>query len=93
MLRLMPCDTTTDGDEIQMVVLTQGIIANTRPEQLEGGVTIGGIISPTGFGEGYSASDRYRIDGKPMFVGRTRTTNDPETIPMAPFPGREQDDS
>lgn len=84
--------TTTDGDEIQMVVLTNGIIANTRPEQQETGITIAGIVSPTGFGEGYAASDRYRINGKPMFVGRTRVVPDPETVPMAPFPGREDDD-
>ncbi|HUW59285.1 MAG TPA: hypothetical protein VMZ92_21810, partial [Planctomycetota bacterium] len=83
-------DTTTDGDEIQMVLLTNGIIANTRAEQQQNGITIGGIISPTGFGEGTAASDRYRIDGKPMFVGRTRVIPDPETVPMAPFPGRDE---
>lgn len=83
-------DTTTDGDEIQMVLLTQGIIANTRSQQEETGITIGGIISPTGFGEGTAASDRYRVDGKPMFVGRTRVTPDPETVPMAPYPGRDE---
>lgn len=83
-------DVTTDGDEIQMVILTEGTIANTRPFQQQTGISIGGIISPTGFGEGYAASDRYRINGKPMFVGRTRTTPDPETVPMAPFPGRDQ---
>jgi hypothetical protein len=82
--------TTTDGDEIQMVLLTNGIIANTRPEQQELGITIAGIISPTGFGDGYAASDRYRLNGKPMFVGRTRVTPNPETVPMAPYPGREQ---
>ena len=85
-------DITTDGDEIQMVILTQGVIGNERPSQKDTGITIGGIISPTGFGEGYAASDRYRINGKPMFVGRTRTTDDPETVPMAPFPGRNQTD-
>jgi hypothetical protein len=85
-------DTTTDGDEIQMVILTEGIIGNRRSGQQENGITIGGIISPTGFGEGYAASDRYRVNGKPMFVGRTRVTNDPETVPMAPYPGRQQTD-
>jgi len=86
-------DTTTDGDEIQMVLLTQGIIGDERQAQEDTGITIGGIISPTGFGEGYAAADRYRIDGKPMFVGRTRVVPDPETIPMAPFPGRDQSDA
>jgi hypothetical protein len=83
-------DTTTDGDEIQMVLLTLGIIGEERPMQQQSGITIGGIISPTGFGEGYAASDRYRINGKPMFVGRTRVVPDPETVPMAPFPGRDE---
>ena len=83
-------DVTTDGDEIQMLILTQGIIGDERQGQQENGITIGGIVSPTGFGEGYSATDRYRINGKPMFVGRTRVTNDPATVPMAPFPGRDQ---
>ena len=85
-------EVTTDGDEIQMMVLTQGIISNKRQSQQENGITVGGIISPTGFGEGYAAADRYRINGKPMYMGRTRVTNDPETIPMAPFPGRDDSD-
>ena len=85
-------DVTTDGDEIQMVILTQGIIGEERPSQQENGITIGGVVSPTGFGEGYAASDRYRINGKPMFVGRTRVTNDPGTVPMAPYPGRGADE-
>ena len=83
-------DTTTDGDEIQMVLLTLGVIGEERPEQRQNGLTIGGIISPTGFGEGYAASDRYRINGKPMYMGRTRVVRDPETVPMAPFPGRNE---
>jgi hypothetical protein len=82
-------DVTTNGDEIQMVILTEGV-GNKRTEQQDTGITIGGIISPTGFGEGYAASDRYRINGKPMFVGRTRVTPDPETVPLAPYPGRDQ---
>jgi len=81
-------DTTTDGDEIQMLLLTNAVMGDE--ESQENGVTIAGIVGPTGFGEGTAAADRYRINGKPMFVGRTRTTPDPETIPMAPFPGRGQ---
>jgi hypothetical protein len=84
-------DVTTEGDEIQLILLTNGIISNARPEQQEEGVTVGGINSPTGFGIGTTAVDRYRLNGKPMFWGRTRVTPDPETIPMAPFPGREDD--
>jgi hypothetical protein len=83
-------DTTTDGDEIQLIIVTDGILGDeTVPVQ---GVTVSGIVGPTGFGEGTAAADRYRIAGKPMYVGRTRTTPDPATIPMAPFPGRDQVD-
>ena len=53
------------GDEIQMVVLTQGIFGT--PEDRERGLTLQGEISPSGYGEGYAAADRYRLEGKPMF--------------------------
>jgi hypothetical protein len=86
-------DTTTDGDEIQMVVLTEGLISNQPAMSPKNKITIGGIVSPTGFGEGYSATDRYRINGKPMFVGRVRTTQDPNAVPMAPYPGRDNEDN
>ena len=52
------------GDEIQMIVVTHGVFGNGNTQN--DGVMIAGEISPTGYGEGYSASDRYRIDGKPM---------------------------
>jgi|GEM_PF-1811436 len=83
-------DVTTDGDEIQMLLLTNGVFGdeNTPRE----GVTVAGIVGPTGFGEGTAAADRYRLNGKPMFVGRMRVTPDPEQVPMAPFPGRDQVD-
>jgi len=83
-------DTTTDGDEIQMLIFTNGVLGDE--EVVDDGVTVAGIISPTGFGEGTAAADRYRLNGKPMFVGRTRTTPDPSTGDMAPFPGRDQVD-
>ena len=53
------------GDEIQMVVLTQGIFGT--PEARNNGLTLQGEISPSGYGEGYAAADRYRLEGKPMF--------------------------
>ncbi|MDB4278212.1 baseplate J/gp47 family protein [Deltaproteobacteria bacterium] len=58
------------GDEVQMVILTHGILGDgaTQTE----GVELSGVISPTGFGEGYSASDRYRLEGKPMVAGKVR---------------------
>lgn len=76
-------DVTTEGDEIQMIVMTSGVFGNGTTVQ--DGVELDGIISPTGYGEGLTSSDRYRIMGKPMYQGRTRVTPDPETIPLAPF--------
>jgi hypothetical protein len=77
-----PSRIRSQGDEIQLVVLTQAVYGdgNTQAE----GVTLSGQISPTGYGEGYSAADRYLLEGRPMDRGRTRTTPDPALQP-APF--------
>lgn len=80
-------EVTTEGDEIQMVILTQAILG--APTTQAQGITLGGILSPTGYGEGMGAADRYRLAGKPMFRARTRKTINPATVPMAFFPGRE----
>jgi hypothetical protein len=77
---------TSEGDEIQMVVLTYGILGNGNT--VTEGLDLEGIISPTGYGEGYAAADRYRLMGKPMFKGRTRTTLDPTSFTLAFYPGR-----
>lgn len=74
--------TRTEGDEIQMVVFTQAVYG--KPTTTRNGVTLTGVNSPTGYGEGYSAADRYRLPGLPMDRGRTRTTLDPATKP-APY--------
>ena len=74
--------TRTEGDEIQMLILTQAIYGT--PSTATNGVALSGIISPTGYGEGLAASDRYRLPGRPMDRGRTRTAPDPTTQP-APF--------
>ena len=58
------------GDEIQMVILTQGLVGS--PDVTRNGLDIQGLMSPTGYGEGYSAIDRYRLVGKPMYKGRDR---------------------
>lgn len=58
------------GDEIQMVILTHGLVGS--PSVTSNGLDIQGLMSPTGYGEGYSAIDRYRLMGKPMFKGRDR---------------------
>ena len=47
------------GDEIQMVILTHGLVGS--PDVTKNGLDIQGLISPTGYGEGYSAIDRYRF--------------------------------
>lgn len=74
--------TRTEGDEIQMLVFTQAVYGTTTTTR--DGVTLTGLNSPTGYGEGYSAVDRYRLPGLPMDRGRTRSTRDPATKP-APY--------
>jgi hypothetical protein len=80
-------DTPSQGDEIQMVILTYGILGNGRT-QLDG-VQLDGVIGVTGYGEGYAAADRYRIEGKPMYHGHSRTAPDPDSVTPAVFPGNE----
>jgi len=46
-------------------------------------LTIGGQISPTGYGEGFASADRYRIKGKPL-VKINSTETELEVTP-APF--------
>jgi hypothetical protein len=74
----------SEGDEIQMVIFTQALYGTTTTT--EDGITLRGLISPTGYGEGYAAADRYRLPGLPMDRGRTRTTRDPAITP-APYNG------
>ena len=75
---------TSQGDEVQLVVLTYGRLG--RGDERETGIALAGQISPTGYGEGYAAADRYRIDGRPMVAGRVRKLKDVEVDP-AVFPG------
>lgn len=74
---------TSYGDEIQMVVLTRAILGKGGEDQ--NGVSLTGLISPTGYGEGYAAADRYRLEGKPLVAsqGRSAPDVDPE---LAVFP-------
>lgn len=76
--------TTTQGDEVQMVILTYGILG--KGDSQEQGVALSGVISPTGYGEGYAAADRYRLEGRPMVMGQSRVL---ETIDAEPavYPG------
>jgi len=75
---------TSDGDEIQMIVTTQGILGGGTT--VSDGVTLQGVISPSGYGEGYAAVDRYRLNGKPMFRGFSRNTPDPSAVELAVYP-------
>ena len=74
----------SDGDEIQMVVVTSGLGGNTRTSQ--DGLTLQGSCSPAGYGEGYAAADRYRLNGKPMFRGFTQQVADPAETTLAVYP-------
>jgi len=73
-------DTTTHGDELQMVIVTRAVYG-------DGSMTyeLVGQMSPTGYGEGYTAADRYRLVGKPLDPGHSRTAP-PADIPLAPYP-------
>jgi hypothetical protein len=81
--------TMSEGDEIQMVVVTHGILGEVGSR--EEGITLEGAISPTGYGEGYAAADRYRIGGKPMFLGQSRQVPDPAEVTLARFPMTERE--
>lgn len=75
----------SDGDEIQMIVLTYGHFGT--PETTDDGVTLDGIISPAGYGEGYAAADRYRLLGKPMMRAlSSRETPDLNQVQLAVYP-------
>lgn len=67
------------GDEIQLVILTSAIYGDETKN-----LVLGGVISPTGYGEGFSASDRYRITGKPLVKERDSDTIYSNVSP-APF--------
>lgn len=72
------------GDEIQMLVVTNGILGDGYTR--EDGLTLNGVISPAGYGEGMAASDRYRIEGRPMFRGRSQWTPNPNDVTLAVYP-------
>jgi len=72
----------SDGDEIQMIILTHGIRGDANSSQ---GFALNGIIGPAGYGEDWSAADRFRIDGRPMFKGFSRQAPNPD-IQVAVYP-------
>jgi len=75
--------TVSHGDEIQMVVLTYGLLGNGAVST--SGLNLSGVISPTGYGEGYAAADRYRLEGKPMVAGQVRTAPTIGDVALFPY--------
>ncbi len=74
----------SDGDEIQLVVITNAHFGDGH--SVQNGITLDGIISPSGYGEGYAAADRYRCMGRPMFRGYSRVVPDPSQVTLAVYP-------
>jgi len=79
----------TEGDEIQMVLLTQGLLGDGSSR--DHGVSLGGSLSPSGYGEGWAATDRYRVEGKPLFRGYSRRVPDPSTVELVVYPDQQRD--
>jgi hypothetical protein len=69
------------GNELQMVIVTNAIYGHGA--ECEHGYELRGEISPTGFGDGFAAADRYRLQGKPL-QGRPKTPVDPD-VTLAPY--------
>ena len=78
-----PSRIRSEGDELQLVILTHAIYGEGASATASA-VAATGQISPTGYGEGYAAADRYLLEGRPMDRGRTRSAPNPATQP-APF--------
>ena len=81
-------DTTSYGDEIQMVVTTSAVFGE--------GVgcydyVLDGMISPTGYGKGYSSADRYRLEGKPFVPGHSKVGPNAD-VELAPYPNVDPND-
>ena len=70
------------GDEIQMVVVTNAVYGEGL--DCKHGYALDGIISPTDYGKGYAAADRYRLEGKPMLKSVAGLPD--ADIPLIPYP-------
>ena len=70
------------GDEVQMVVVTTAVYGEGL--DCERGYVLEGDISPTDYGKGYAAADRFRLEGKPL-VKSVAGLLDPN-IPLLPYP-------
>jgi len=70
------------GDEVQMVIVTSAVYGEGL--DCKDGYVLDGIISPTDYGKGYAAADRFRLEGKPM-VKSVAALHDP-VVPLIPYP-------
>jgi hypothetical protein len=77
----------SQGDEVQMILLTY---AHLGQGLLEEGLALNGIISPSGYGEGYAAADRFRCMGRPMIRGYNRDIPNPSEVVLAVYPEDER---
>lgn len=57
------------GSELQLLVITHAVDGGTPS------ITLGGDISPSGYGEGLAAADRFRIKGKPLVKVYSQASN------------------
>lgn len=60
---------TSYGSELQLVIVTHAVDGGTPS------ITLGGDISPSGYGEGLAAADRFRIKGKPLVKVYSQASN------------------
>ena len=74
------------GDEVQMVIVTQAIYG--EGSYADCGYTLDGQISPTGYGKGFAAADRYRIEGNLLVPGHSKAGENPN-VELAPYPGED----
>lgn len=78
--------TRTYGGEIQMVIATYAVTGDGPV--CEHGYALEGYLSPTGWGEGYGASDRYRLEGKPLYQPGSEIGPDCDIF-IAPYPSED----
>lgn len=83
--------TRTHGNELQMVVITSGVVGNGA--QCGHGYPLDGQISPTGYGEGFVAADRYRLEGKPLSAAHSVFPPSADLSgKLAPYPSEDEGD-
>lgn len=70
------------GDEIQLVIVTNAIFKGEGNDYLRNlPLSFGGVMSPSGYGEGFASADRYRIKGLPLLRGNSPAVEDVDPAP------------